>query len=398
MLITKEFIDFVRDHINDDPCKLRLKTFKSALFDTGFAVDQIEARKKTRTKLPELNSNPGFIYPSVLSAEQATCEDVAKYKRNLFLDKYHTLCDLTGGLGVDTLLFSDVVSKVTYIERFEKYCDVAKYNFTLFDKQNINIINADCEEFINNITESFDAFYIDPARRGESDRRLFAFADCEPDVLKLIPNLFTLSNDVWIKSSPMVDILQAISELVYVCEIHVISVKNECKELLFKLNKMCCGENPLIKCADIYSEGCSVFEFHLNDERFMSDAQISTPLSYLYEPSAPILKAGAFKSIAARYNIFKLHKNSHLYTSTEYVANFMGRKFTIEDIIPFRSSNISNIRKLYPFANITVRNFPINAETLRTKLKISSGGDVYLFATKCASNDNVILVCRKAIF
>lgn len=396
MQISEEFIKFVQDHINDDPRKLLLKGFRDKGFDVHFAIEQIEARRKTRIKLSEINSNAGFIYPSVISAEQATSEDVAGYKRSLFSGKYSSLCDLTGGLGIDTIYFSDVVSDVTYIERFEKYCEVASYNFTLLNKRNINIVNGDCEEFINNCGTPFDTFYIDPARRGESNRRVFAFSDCEPDVLKLIPKLFSLSENIWIKSSPMVDISLAVSELGNVEEVYVISVKNECKELLFRLNKQCQGTDPDIKCVDISSSGNSVFEFSLKDESSMPDAELSAPLSYLYEPFASVLKAGAFKSVAERYGLFKLHKNSHLYTSAEYVADFPGRKFTISDVVPFKSSNIKGFRNLYPTANITARNFPLKAEELRAKLKVGDGGDVYIFAAKCNRDDNTLLVCRKA--
>lgn len=395
MVLPESFFDFILKHKDDDCNKLRLKSFNDADFDIKFAIDQIEARRKTRNKLPRINSFDRFLYPSLISAEQATSEEVAVFKRSVFAGKYLSVCDLTGGLGIDSAYIADVVQNVTYIERYGNYCDIARHNFEVLGKDNILVVNADCRDFVTATDTRFDAFYIDPARRGASNSRLFSFAECEPDVLSLLPSLLRRSTDVWIKASPMVDISLAISELCCISEVFVISVRNECKELLFHIVDGCVSE-PVISCVDL-REGKSVaFDFLISEEKSIADIDCAdTPLSYLYEPDASILKGGAFKCVAKRYSVRKLHVNSHLYTSDTLKADFPGRKFAVVECIPFKNSVLKEVSTTYPAASISARNFPLSSDALRKRLKIRDGGDVYLFATKCSDERNVLIVCRK---
>ena len=395
MNLSESFFDFIQSHRDDECSRLRLKSFKNADFDTKFAIDQIEARRKTKNKLPLINSHIGFLYPSLIAAEQSTSEDVAVFKRNLFAGRYSSVCDLTGGLGIDTVFISDVVRNVTYIERYGEYCNIAEHNFAVLGKRNINVINADCRDFIAAIDSSFDAFYIDPARRGVSNSRLFSFADCEPDILSLLPSLLLHSPEVWIKASSMIDISLAISDLKNVQEVYAISVRNECKELLFHIVDGVSSE-PVIHCVDLKDGKSVVFDFSISEEKGIADIEYAdSPLSYLYEPDASILKGGAFKSVAKRYGLHKLHVNSHLYTNDSLIADFPGRKFVIKETLPFKNSVMKSFSATCPAANVSARNFPLSADSLRKRLKIKDGGDVYLFATKCNDDVNVLIVCSK---
>lgn len=396
MELSENFFEFVHVNRNEDCSKLRLKSYSDADFDTKFAIDQIEARRKTRNKLPSFNSNPKFLYPSLLAAEQSTSEDVAMFKRTLFDGKYSSVCDLTGGLGIDTAYISDVVEKVTYVERYTDYCNVARHNFSVLGKNNIEVVNADCREFVESGNMDFDAFYIDPARRGVSNLKLYSFADCEPDILSLLPILMRYSSEVWIKASPMMDISLAVSELKNVSEVFAISVRNECKELLFHVVNGYSAE-PSVHCVRIYNEKRFIFDFLFSEEKEITDTVYATaPLSYLYEPDTSILKGGAFKCLARRFGLSKLHVSSHIYTGDSFMDDFPGRKFEVLECIPFKGGNLKKVAESYPAANITVRNFPLSSDALRKKLKIKDGGDLYLFATKCGNDRNVLIVCRKA--
>ena len=389
-----KFWDFVYSHANDNCLSLRLKYSKVSDFDVPFAIDQIEARQKIKEKLPFVASCDKYLFPSLLSAEQCTCEAVAKYKADILKGRYNSICDLTGGLGIDTMAFSSAINSVTYVERFEDYCSVAKHNFEIL-KKNIEVVNRDCTEFLKTDI-NFDALYIDPARRGEANKRMFAFADCEPNVVELLPRMFEVAKDIYIKASPMADISMSIKELEYVCDIYVISYKNECKELLFRLNKD--NVNSLdvnIVCVDILPSSTSVFKFKYSDEANISDIKYSKPLNYLYEPSASILKSGAFKSVAKHYSSYKLAQSSHIYTSEGLIPDFQGRKFKIEKVIPFSSKEIKNLYKTLPEANITARNFPLKVEELRKKLKIKDGGNTYVFATTDMNKEKILIVCSR---
>ena len=392
--LNQQFWDFVYSHANDNCMSLRLKYSKCSDFDTTFAIDQIEARQKVKDKLPFVANCDRFLFPSLLSAEQCTCEAVAKYKTDILKGKYNSICDLTGGLGIDAMAFSSVIDSVTYVERFEDYCHVAKYNFELLNKK-VEVVNDDCSAFLNGDV-NVDALYIDPARRGEANKRLFAFADCEPNVVELLPRMFEVAKDVYIKASPMADISMSIKELGYVCDIHVISYRNECKELLFRLNKNNANNEDInIVCVDITPSSTSVFKFKYSDEVNILDNKYSKPLSYFYEPSASILKAGAFKTVAKSYEVYKLALSSHVYTSEYLIDDFQGRKFKVEGVVPFSSKEIKNLYKTLPEANITVRNFPLKVDELRKKLKIKDGGNTYIFATTDMNKEKILVVCSR---
>ena len=393
--INKQFWDFVYSHVNDNCLSLRLKYSNVCDFDVTFAIDQIEARQKVKDKLPFVALNKDFIFPSLLSAEQCTCEAVADFKANyIFKGCYNSICDLTGGLGIDTLAFSSVIPNVIYVERFADYCWAANHNFRLLNRD-IRVINSDCSNFLNEDI-CFDALYIDPARRGESNKRVFAFADCEPNVVELLHRMFEVANDVYIKASPMADISMSINELKYVCDIYVISYKNECKELLFRLNKDEADINDInIMCVDIQTSSTSIFKFKYLKESNISDVVYSEPLNYLYEPSSAILKAGAFKSVTKFYDVKKLAQSSHIYTSNSFVDSFQGRKFKIDNVIPFSSKLVKSLFKTIPVANISVRNFPLKADELRRKLKIKDGGDIYIFATTDCNKQKILILCSK---
>ena len=394
--INLDFWKFIEDNQNTSPISLRLKYRDNFAFNVSFAIDQIEARQKTKNKLPNINNNPRFIYPSLLSTEQCTSEAVAAFKDNLFKENYLSMCDLTGGLGIDTLSMARSVKDVTYIERYSDYCLIAEYNFKILGYNNIEVINSDCSDFLTKCNRTYDALYIDPARRGDSNKRLFAFSDCEPDILKLKSRMFEIADTIFIKTSPMADISFSIKELENVSDIYVISYKNECKELLFKLeNRERLTENITIHCVDINSDGYNILDFKYVDESGIVGLNYSLPLSYLYEPSSSILKAGAFKFVAAKFKADKLSVNSHLYTSDNYIDKFPGRKFKIDKIILFNNKELKDLNKTLTKANITVRNFPIKAEELRKRLKINDGGDKYIFATTDYSNKKILIICSK---
>ena len=391
-----QFWDFVYFHRNDNCLSLRLKYSKNVNFDVAFAIDQIEARQKVKDKLPFVALCDRYLFPSLLSAEQCTCEAVANYKAEILKNRYNSICDLTGGLGIDTMAFSSVINNVTYVERFENYCSVAKYNFKLLGK-NIEVINSDCTQYLKSDI-CFDALYIDPARRGESNKRVFAFADCEPNVVDLLPRMFEVAKDVYVKASPMADISLSIKELEYASEIYVISYKNECKEVLFKLCKDKTEDSDInIVCVDILPSYTSVFEFKYSEEANISDIKYSNALSYIYEPSSSILKAGAFKSVSKKYNAYKLAHSSHLYTSECLIGDFQGRKFEVLEVIPFSSKEIKSLFKKVPEANITVRNFPLKVDELRKKLKIKDGGNIYIFATTDNLKQKILVICKRVI-
>lgn len=386
---------FIAEHSADDLSRLLLSASRYPDMDIPFLADQIAARRQIKEKLPAWYANPQLIFPARVAAEQCSSEQTAVYKQQL-VAAHQTLCDLTGGLGIDSYYFSLKVSHLTYIERFPAYCEAARHNFSVLGATNITVLNADTTAYMDKLPE-VDAFYMDPARRGESNKRVFALSDCEPDLPALLPMLLMRAPRVIAKLSPMADIRLTLDLLPGTTSIHVISVRNECKELLFVTERE--PESPLspsIYCINFSSDGSETsFCFTLEEEQRAPLLLADRVGAYLYEPNASILKAGAFKQIAVRMGVKKLQISSHLYTSDEPVSNFPGRTFQVDEVIPFTGKSCKELSKIIPQANITVRNFPLSVDELRKRTKVTDGGHIYLFATTLSNGEKVLLRCRK---
>lgn len=394
MILTDNDIDFINLHAADDTSRLLLSASKYPNLNVPFLVEQIIARRQIKDKLPSWYANDRLVFPAKICAEQCSSEQTALYKLRL-VEKDWKMCDLTGGLGIDSYLFSRKVQHLTYIERFPAYCDAARDNFAVLNADNITVVNADAATFVNELPDQ-DLFYIDPARRGDCDKRVYALQDCEPDLPLLLPLLLAKSPRVMAKLSPMADIRKTLELLPATSEIHVISVKNECKELLFVIDVDKKVDSPEVVCINFATEGEEQFSFNLDAEREQNIECTSEIDRYLYEPNASVLKAGAFKEVGARFSLRKLHPSSHLYTSDALIGEFPGRRFEVEEVIPFAGKNAKQLGKQLPKANITVRNFPISVEELRKRLKIADGGNCYLFASTISNGDKVLIKCHKA--
>lgn len=383
---------YVREHLADDTARLLLGAKREPGLDVPFLVEQIESRRQIREKLPSWYANEELVFPAKIAAEQCSSEQTALYKQRL-VGIGDRLCDLTGGLGIDSYFFSRKVREVVYVERFPVYCEVARHNFQALGATNITVVNADATQCLGQLPE-VDVFYIDPARRGSGNRRVYALSDCEPDLPALLPVLWGNAPRVIAKLSPMADISQTRALLPGTVAIHVIAVRNECKELLFEVQRGS-EEEPLIHCVHFTAHGEEDFSFTQAEERDAPLRLASAVGNYLYEPNAALLKAGAFKTIAVRLEVEKLHVSSHLYTSKELVKDFPGRSFRVEQVVPFSSKIGRTLHREIPRANIAVRNFPLSVEELRKRTKIAEGGDLYLFATTLRDGEKVLIVGRK---
>lgn len=394
MFLTTSQIQFIKEHAADDLARLLLSAAKYPGMDIPFLVDQIAARRQIREKLPSWYENERLVFPSKIAAEQCSSEQTAAYKQELVGEDW-TVCDLTGGLGIDSYFLSRKVKHLTYIERFPAYCEAAEYNFSVWEAGNITVVNGDVTQFVEALPV-VDAFYIDPARRGESNKRVFALQDCEPDLPGLLPELLKRSPRVIAKLSPMADIQMTLELLSGTTSVHVLSVKNECKELLFVTERGAEGQQPSIRCINFGTNGVQSFLFTMEEERNAGLILAERVGAYLYEPNVSVLKAGAFKQIAVRMGVKKLQVSSHLYTSDQLVSGFPGRRFRVDEILPFTGKLCKGLSKTLPQANITVRNFPLSVEELRKRTKIADGGPVFLFATTLSDGEKVLVRCSKA--
>ncbi|HJV78425.1 MAG TPA: hypothetical protein VJ602_08585 [Paludibacter sp.] len=385
---------FITEHEKDDIFALKLQHRNDSEIDIDLAIRQIIGKQKVKSKIPLFYDTEDILYPVQLSLEQSSSELTAKYKSSLC--KGNTLVDLTGGFGVDCCFMSEHFKQVTYVEHQAELCELAEHNFKVLEKSHIQVIHAETEKHLHEM-EAVDWIFIDPARRSSSGKKVVLLSDCEPDVSALSTVLLEKSNRIMIKLSPMMDITAALRELPTTSEIHILSVENECKEVLLILSQSV-QNNKKIKTINFgKSNENQVFEYSIDDELNAIASFTSAIEKYLYEPNAAIMKSGAFKLVGDRFNLRKLHKNTHLYTSNKLLPDFPGRIFETLHLWGNSKAELKELAQHLPKANITTRNYPISVDELRKKLKIKDGGDTYLFACTLADEQKIIIECKKGI-
>lgn len=430
--------DFIRQHQDDDVRQLAFLGSKYPEVDMPFALDQIRGRKMARVKLPRWASLEGIIYPPHISMEQCSSESTALYKAELAArllglpasssgtemkaENEIEFVDLTGGFGVDfSYIAARLGVKSMYVECQAHLCEAAKENFGRLGLKNAIVKNGDGIEVLHSFhPKKKDAasdddslgitydqprsllktnlglklIFIDPARRDDAGNKVVSLKDCTPDVTVLQEEMLSKADYVIIKLSPMLDWHRAISELSHVREVHIISVNNECKELLLVLSARNMGENLRIYCInDAQSFVC--------DELDMESSQVKIApstleeMQYLYEPNASLMKAGCFGVLSGRYDARMLSKNSHLFVSREPIAAFPGRSFRIIAVSSFNKKELKRHLAGITKANIATRNFPLSVAELRKRLKLKDGGETYIFATTLSNDSHVLVITEK---
>lgn len=398
-MLNEETLAFIRAHRQDDVRRLALRPAPAGT-DLHTALQQIEGWQAALQKLPAWAAREGIFFPPRLAMEQCSSELTAFYKQNIVRQRLatessstpHTLIDLTGGFGIDFCFLSPLFDRAIYMERQPELCRIAAHNFSLLGLTKAEILNADSTQDPENWPEATCCF-IDPARRDTAGRKTVAIEDCTPDLSALQDVIRRKASFCLIKLSPMLDIGLALRTLSHIAEVHVVSVQGECKELLLVMTRNR-PESTAFHCTNI---GTSHPDFHFThkEEELATCTYTDTPLRYLYEPNASLMKCGGFRSLSAHFGIQKLHPNSHLYTSDKLHTDFPGRAFTIHTCSGFGKKELKNILRDLTQANLTVRNFPDTVAGLRKRLKLKDGGDTYLFATTLANGQHVLLRCGK---
>ncbi|WP_423149639.1 class I SAM-dependent methyltransferase [Rubrolithibacter danxiaensis] len=381
-ILDREVQEFIRQHTASDVNPILLKKSPFATVSSKEIAEQIDSRNRCEKKLPTWFNTPQIYYPPKLAVEQSSSEATAVYKSQLAIGG--CLIDLTGGFGVDSYFFSSKVNELIHCELNPDLSDIAQYNSKILDAKNIRFINGNGINYLQNTDTIFDTIYIDPARRVEN-RKVFLLKDCEPDVVSNFKLLLSKTRRLIIKTSPLIDLQSGLKELANVSEIHIISVKNDCKEVLWVIDKDFEGE-AAVKCVLLNEQQKQSFSFNFSEEKSIAQVDYSKPERFLYEPDVALLKAGCFKLITKRLEIKKLHPNTHLYTSENLENSFPGRKFKIVSAGSYKDFiKYSRIKK----ANIITRNFPSSPEQLKKKHKLADGGTDYLIF--CTGSESELL-------
>ncbi len=385
-MINEQTWDFIRQHAADDVRKLALQGTKDGAVDLSMALQQIAGRQTALKKLPSWAAVERVLYPPHLNMEQCSSEQTARYKARL-AGSGDTYVDLTGGLGVDFYWMSQGFKQRYYVERNAELCELVEHNFRTLG-HSCSVCCCDTATYLPTVPHA-DVVFLDPARRNEHGGRTYDIKDCTPNILELLPLLMEKADKVILKLSPMLDWRKAVDDLQYVREVHIVSVDNECKELLLVLEQ---AERPLrLVCVN----NNQIFEVSSHSSPLTSHPSPLTPEQFLYEPNASIMKAGCFDALAQQYPVCQVSANSHLFLSSVEIENFPGRRFQICAISSTNKQILKETLAGVSRANITVRNFPMSVEQLRKKLHLKDGGDTYIFATTKADGAHCLYICRK---
>jgi hypothetical protein len=372
-ILDKEVQQFINSNMLADVNKIALAKPMFKNVSSAELAGQIAAKKKAKNKLPTWFSNADIYYPALLSIEQTSSETTAAYKAKLAIGK--TILDLTAGFGIDSYFFSMKIEEVYSCEINLELAEITAHNAKVLGVNNISFIAGDGLAFLSSSNKNFDTIYIDPARRSNSNK-VFKLKDCTPDVTENLDFLQTKAKRIIIKTAPLLDISAGLSELKNVSEIHIVSVKNECKELLWVIDKEFEGEAKIV-CVTL-NEKDKRFDFKVGDLQLKTEIAQSEPNGYLYEPDVALLKSGAFNLIAERFGLKKLHQQSQLYFSDEIKTDFLGRIFEIKTLL-----SLNELKKQAQLkGNVIVRNFPEKAENLVKKYKIEPSQNDFLIFTQ----------------
>ena len=434
--------EFVKQFRQADPRKLALQASRYPDVDMPYALNQIQGWQTAQRKLPSWAACDGVVYPPHLNMEQCSSEPTARYKQQVarrWAERIPnasrtSMTDLTGGFGVDFSFTSHCFDCATYVERNASLCDVVSANLPRLGIRNATVECAEAEAVLEQM-EPQTMIFLDPARRDEHGAKTVLIADCTPDVCQLLPRLMEKSQFVMLKLSPMLDWHKAIVDLDgKVREVHIVSADGECKELLLVLApdgklevQVFCvdiqsrpdSEGQYPRSEFVYSIATNAQEEMVENNSKLENSTSAQPTNstfniqhstlppatnstfniqhstFLFEPNASVMKAGCFDEIARAYGICAISRNSHLFLSDREIDGFPGRAFAIDAVTTMNKRQLRQTLSGMKQANIAVRNFPLSVAELRKRLKLSDGGDTYIFATTTSEGDHILMLTHK---
>lgn len=384
----KALMTFVREHLNDRPEDVLLRfSGKGLPFSVAEAAIQIGCRRHTARKLPSFNACESFRYPSLLSAQQATDEVVARFHASLLAGR-DNVADLTAGLGIDAMSIADVCSHVTAFETDSGRADALRDNLAATRRDNVDVRSDDSIEWLREKAPRFDAVFVDPARRDGAGRRTYALSDCVPDVQANLDLLKASAPLVVVKASPMLDLSNTLSLLPGLSRMIVVSLKGECKEVLAVFDARQ-PEFAGVDCLLLPGEGVySVPDLEKRNDIYCPPG-IRFEGLWLYEPDAAVMKLGSAAGLTSRFEgLMKCDPDTQIYLSDKFFPRFPGRVLRVEK--PLKSAKDLKGEKI----NVVSRHYPLSAPQICEKFGIRDGGDDFLYALTVRKR-KCLLLCRR---
>lgn len=388
-ILKKDVQEFIKINREQRPSDIALKKSPFTDVNASELATQIDGWQRSVRKLPTWAYSESIYYPNRINLEQCSSEHTALIKQTL-IEKSSRVIDLTGGFGVDSCYMAQEAEEVIHCELNSELSAIVAHNAAVLHVRNLHCKATDGIDYLKNCQDSsFDYIYVDPSRRNNHGK-VFLLKDCEPNILEYQDLFFRKAHRIITKLSPLLDISTVLDSLTQVKYLYVISVDNDCKELLFLQEKGYHGL-PHVRAIRLFGDQIQSFDFRYDDEKTTLNRYLD-PQGYLYDPDVSITKAGAFKSVGKRYGLAKLHQHAHLYTSNEIVTAFPGRIFQIDQVLPY-----SSLKRNIPFqqANIATRNFPEKVAQIQKKFKIRDGGATFLFFTTNRQQQLIVIVATR---
>ena len=391
--LADDFWNFVSDNASTDPVKLRLKfTGKTDIpFDVDFAITQIESRRKTARKLPRFTASPRTLFPTVVSAEQASDELVASFHAGL-IGGCASVADLTAGLGIDAMCNAanrpDRI--VTAVEIDPLKCRCLRHNASALGIGNLRVMESDCLEWLREAPRH-DTLFIDPARRGENNRRTYAFSDCVPDIIGSLPLIMSRCDTLLVKASPLLDISAILKELPRVDHIHAVGAHGECKELLISIKDGAKFDG--VTTVELFDDG-RVFTL---DSEYPADPQRCVAMTgdepevgfFVHEPTATMMKTACWPAVTDRWpELRKISANTHLFISESVAGEFPGRIWRIKSVVGKRELKKLKGERL----SVVSRNHPLTAPRIREEYRLREGDGEFLIACRWGQRETPVIL------
>ncbi|MFD1770279.1 class I SAM-dependent methyltransferase [Sphingobacterium suaedae] len=383
-LLTTDVQSYIHANQHSNPAAIALQKSPFETVTARELAAQIDGMQRVKKKIPAWLEHTGLYFPEKLNLEQASSSATGAFKSSL-IAKDSRVIDLTGGFGVDSYYFAQHARQVTHCEINEDLSQIVAHNFKVLHVSHVDCIAGDGLELLRSQETSYDMIYIDPSRRVKQ-QKVFCLEDCEPNILESQDLFFSRAPYILTKLAPLLDIQLALRSLAQVKDVYVVSVDNDCKELLFMQERNYLG-SPQIHAVRLLPDGPHLFSFNYTEEQD-TVALYSAPKKYLYDPDVAVNKAGAFKSVGTRYGLGKLAAHTHLYTGDTDVTDFPGKQLKIIDTYTLKS-----LKKALPLkkANVISKNFPLRVEEIRKKFKIDDGGNDYLYFCTLERGEHVVI-------
>lgn len=393
MELSDNFWKFIDDNIRVNANSLRLKYGSKNISWVNDAINQIDCRQRAKSKLPSWIKQKYFLFPSTLSFEQSTNEILARFHTSI-IPLNSKVLDMTCGLGIDAMTIAKNASSITACEINPTIIECVKHNLNVCGITNMTVENKNSINYLLETNNLFDVIFVDPARRDNNNKRTFAFEDCIPDIISNLDLIAKHTSTLIIKASPMLDITQIARSFKYISDIWILSIKNECKEIVIKIDFKNRPIHNIIHAINFNADGTTMCSDicpirNNNDINYLFNLPSTINNLWLYEPNSSLMKTFAWDFICKKYPMLKkLHKNTHLFFSDEYYPNFPGRIMKIKEIMSLKElKKINGIK-----ANIIIRNAPFTIEKLKKQYKIQDGGEHFLYLCKYGNSENLIAV------